>query len=112
MLGLVTGFNKYGPGDGLAGIDTTATALLVWVDQYCAKNPLDNLAVAGDKLVAELHSRRKNSRFVVALPDRLTGMLRYLNGTAPRHDSGDIRQKTPPFSVLITYGLRRDAASY
>ena len=58
ILGLVSGYNIYGPGDGDVASGPNATGMLGWVDQYCAANPLDNIDTAGFKLVVELKRRK------------------------------------------------------
>lgn len=57
VLGFVTGYNMYEDPKGNVAPSVSATALLAWVDQYCAANPLDSLTTAGVKLVSELRSR-------------------------------------------------------
>lgn len=59
VLGFVSGYNMYADARGNVAPGVSATALLGWVDQYCAANPLDSLMTAGLKLVLELKSRRR-----------------------------------------------------
>lgn len=58
VLGLVTGYNLYGPGDGDIASGPNATGMLGWVDQYCTANPLDLIDTAAFKLVVELKRRK------------------------------------------------------
>jgi hypothetical protein len=59
VLGLVSGRNAYGPGNGDLAPGVNAEGLIGWVDQYCAANPLDSVTAAGFKLVKELERRAK-----------------------------------------------------
>lgn len=54
LAGFVTAFNLYGFGgeDAANGIDMSGLA--GWIDNYCQKNPLDNLSRAAESLVTEL----------------------------------------------------------
>jgi hypothetical protein len=58
VLGFVTGANAYGQNDGQLGVGSGETAMLAWVDQYCAANPLAPVIEASLKLVIELKKRR------------------------------------------------------
>lgn len=58
ILGLVTGYNVYGPGDGNLASGPISSGMIGWVDQYCAANPLDTIYTAGFKLVVELKRRK------------------------------------------------------
>jgi hypothetical protein len=58
VLGFVTGANAYDQNDGKLGVGSGATAMLAWVDQYCAANPLAPVIEASLKLVIELKKRR------------------------------------------------------
>lgn len=58
ILGFVSGYNAYGPGDHDVGSGYNGSGMLGWIDQYCASNPLDSVTTAGLKLVVELRSRK------------------------------------------------------
>lgn len=58
VLGFVTSANIYGQHDGQLGEGSGATAMLAWVDQYCAANPLDSVLQTSIKLIDELKKRR------------------------------------------------------
>jgi hypothetical protein len=60
ILGFVSGFNAFGPGNGDIAPSVRAHGLLGWIDNYCKDNPLDPVTTAGFKLVAEL--KRRNGR--------------------------------------------------
>lgn len=55
LLGYVTAFNTWGPGDEniSSGIDNNG--LLAWVDNYCAANPLQTIGNAAEALVVTLY---------------------------------------------------------
>lgn len=55
VLGLISGMNLKGPSIQTMGPDSQA--LLVWIDQYCAAHPLDNLVTGAIQLHAELEHR-------------------------------------------------------
>jgi hypothetical protein len=59
VLGFVTGYNQYGASDGGTTQGGNATAILGWMDQYCAANPLDSVYWASTKLVSELKRRSR-----------------------------------------------------
>jgi hypothetical protein len=54
LLGYVTSFGQYGPGDGLPVKDMTGSALIAWTDAYCAEHPDDFLAIAASHLTENL----------------------------------------------------------
>ena len=57
VLGLITGMNLRGPSIKSVGPD--ANALFVWIDQYCASHPLDELLTTTAKLAQELENRTR-----------------------------------------------------
>ena len=59
VLGYVTAYNQYEDSTGGMKQGGNATALLGWLDQYCAANPLDSVVQASTKLVAELRRRSR-----------------------------------------------------
>ena len=56
VLGYLTAYNYFGPGDGHVGSGVDNRAVLAWVDTYCAQHPLDSLATAAHHLIDGLHS--------------------------------------------------------
>lgn len=59
IMGFIAGLNAWGPGNGNIAPGVNATALMGWVDLYCASNPLDSVTRVGFKLADELVSRAK-----------------------------------------------------
>jgi len=58
VLGFVSGYNWFGPGDGDVALSLNPTGMIGWIDQYCTANPLDSVATAAFKLVVELKRRK------------------------------------------------------
>jgi hypothetical protein len=58
VLGFVTAFNQFGLSvDDDVGKTSDGRGMLRWMDEYCARNPLDSIAAAASKLIAELQRR-------------------------------------------------------
>jgi hypothetical protein len=55
--GYLTAYNEYNWPSGDLTRGTDSDGLTVWVDNYCAANPLDDLAKAARALTKELRSR-------------------------------------------------------
>src|SRR5271163_463744 len=58
LLGFVSGYNWYAEDRGEDIKLEDGNALVAWVDNYCSKRPLDNIAIAASHLIDEL--RRRN----------------------------------------------------
>ena len=58
LLGYLSGANARAPVDFLVG--NKSAALLSWVDNYCAANPLDDAPTAAEQLIKTLQARKPN----------------------------------------------------
>ena len=56
LMGYLSGANLRAPVDFLAGNE--ARALIIWVDNYCAANPLDNAYAGAEQLIKTLIARK------------------------------------------------------
>lgn len=60
-MGVITGFNRYGPAPGGdIARSTDVAGMFAWIDQYCAANPLESTTTATFALIEEL--KRRSSR--------------------------------------------------
>jgi hypothetical protein len=59
LMGYLTAYNDYGPGDGNITGNTDSSGVQAWLDSYCQAHPLDRLVAAAQALVAELKSRKR-----------------------------------------------------
>ena len=57
VLGILSGYNWWGPGDGDVSNGSDTAALYGWLDEYCRTNALDNLFDAAVKLIGEMERR-------------------------------------------------------
>ena len=57
ILGWISSYNRYSdaPGNVSSGADSAAVS--GWIDNYCAANPLSNLAIASDELIMTFRLR-------------------------------------------------------
>jgi hypothetical protein len=52
VLGYVSAYNVWGKQDIPEGTD--AAGMAAWIDNYCARNPLDSLAVAAEAMISAM----------------------------------------------------------
>ena len=57
VSGFLTAFDYYGSGSGDVANGIDANGILVWIDNYCSADPLDNIVTATVALVSELSKR-------------------------------------------------------
>ena len=55
--GFITAFDYYASESGGVGNSSDLNGILVWIDNYCATQPLDNITTATIALVSELSKR-------------------------------------------------------
>ncbi len=58
IFGYLTAFNRLAPDTFDIMGQTDKSAMLLWLENYCKKNPLEEFAGAMDPLTIELHPRR------------------------------------------------------
>jgi hypothetical protein len=57
VQGFLTSYNLYGPGSHDVTHGKNPDGIPGWIDNYCAQNPLNNIADAAEKLVSTLSAR-------------------------------------------------------
>ena len=58
LFGVLSAENRHATTDFLVG--NQPSAMVKWVDNYCAANPLDNSGIAADNLIKTLQARKPN----------------------------------------------------
>jgi hypothetical protein len=57
LAGYLTAYNLWVPGKADIAEGTDIAGLMAWIDNYCAQNPLNNIANAANALIYHLRSR-------------------------------------------------------
>jgi hypothetical protein len=59
LAGYITAYDEWSAGPSDITRDTDFNGVLAWIDDYCAKNPLETIATAASDLVVTLLMRGK-----------------------------------------------------